>query len=49
MMENQDNFVFAMSHIFHLLCDFIDDRFQKWKEFYHTSKSALAIKKLHRE
>ena len=33
MLENQDNFVFAMSHIFHLLCDFIDDRFQKWKEF----------------
>ena len=33
MLENQDNFVFAKSHIFHLLCDFIDDRFQKWKEF----------------
>ena len=31
--QNQDNFVFAKSHIFHLLCDFIDDHFQKWKEF----------------
>ena len=31
--ENKDNYVFAMSHIFRLLCDFIDDHFKKWKEF----------------